>query len=150
MRKALLVACLVICSFATINLIWAYDRLLEKCWIEYKGFPFPDHWMARLNQWYDERYPVPLDRIKLHAEVARVGATIMSLLTASAMLTGYFAWQLVSRRYAVRFSLRVLLVVVILLGCLCWLIRDPPYWLMRYPLHTKWTVCLESLIFGCG
>ena len=62
---------------------WAQHRMgpagmLDVQWP--RPFPYPDPWLNSLHDWFDERYPVPPDSLKIHGEIFRVRATLSYIL----------------------------------------------------------------------
>jgi hypothetical protein len=48
--------------------------------------PYPDAWLAALNDWYDARYPVPPDLLKRHGELSRIRLTVGVALAVCLLL----------------------------------------------------------------
>jgi hypothetical protein len=44
--------------------------------------PYPDHWLAALNDWYNARNPPLTDSLKLHGEWDRVRVTVALALAS--------------------------------------------------------------------
>ena len=47
-----------------------FEAVMEKGWP--RTFPYPDTWLLALNDYYDAKYPVPRNVIKMHGELPRV------------------------------------------------------------------------------
>jgi len=74
---------LILVSVGTIGVpyfAWALHRVSDAVLVGEMSWPlpwpYPDRWLAALNDWYDARSPSPPDTIKLHGEFPRVRVTI--------------------------------------------------------------------------
>jgi hypothetical protein len=54
----------------TSDAVLSFDPFWPRPW------PYPDQWLAALNDWYDARNPPPPDSLKIHGEWGRVQATV--------------------------------------------------------------------------
>lgn len=104
-RMPILVAFLGMCG--SLYCAWALHRvsadvlMSDTAWPQ--PWPYPDNWLAALNDWYDARYPAAAGSIKLHAEFPRVRMTVARAL-AMCLLTVFMALATHAVRSAVAYD----------------------------------------------
>lgn len=95
-------------SAVTAYLLWAVYRLTARVMIADdawpRPFPYPDLWLAWLNNYFDRRHPARPGTIKLHGEIARVqlyllaGAIPFALMTLMGAIRLWHSWRRGQRR----------------------------------------------------
>ena len=83
-------ACAVMGGASTSYFCWAWHRVSGSVLVHDdhwpRGNPYPDRWLAELNDWYDRRYPAPPRTIKIHGELDRVRLTVFACIVLSAIV----------------------------------------------------------------
>ena len=85
-RRCLPVLVVILGTFGSLYCAWSLHRvsagvlMSDDHWP--RAWPYPDHWLAALNDCYDARFPVEPGLIKLHSELQRVRLTVAAALAA--------------------------------------------------------------------